>query len=147
MPPLPGQYATPRRDTTAGASYFQTTRAVSGSSAKIVDPVPMYIRPSMTIGVTWRFEACVSNVHAGRSVATLAAVIWVSGEKRCPPGSLSRCGQSVACADNNTGTNVAAASQASRVRVFMRRDPLSVDLRSQARDVVWHRRGRAPVPT
>jgi hypothetical protein len=90
----PGQYTTPRRLTAPGASYFQMMDPVSGRRAKTVDPAVTYICPSITSGVTCRFELPVSNTHACCSVATFFGVICVSGENRVPPGSRPTEGQS-----------------------------------------------------
>src|SRR5438445_464852 len=57
----PGQYATPRLLTAAGAVYLQITLAVSGSSARMSRPAVTYIRPPTTSGVTWMPLAPVSK--------------------------------------------------------------------------------------
>ena len=83
----PGQYATPRRLTAAGAVNFQRTRPVSGSSEMTSLPAVTYIMPPTTSGVTSIPLTPVSYDHAGCSFDTFAGVICVSGENRCPPAS------------------------------------------------------------
>ena len=83
----PGQYATPRLLTAAGAVYFQIIFELSGSSAIMSLPAVTYMIPLITSGVTCRPVTPVSNVHARCNVATFAGVICFSGEKRWPPAS------------------------------------------------------------
>src|SRR5262245_59857351 len=131
----PGQYATPRRLTLAGAVYRQITFAVSGSSAMTSLPAETYMIPPTTSGVTSIPVAPVSNVQARCSFATFAGVICFSGENRCAPGSRSCIGQSLRSAASVETPAHATATRIARMCLTSSRPksptPFGSDTRQQ----------------
>ena len=103
-PPVPCQYASPRRAIGA-ASYFHSNSPVSGTSAYTPSGAVTYITPFTTMGMASDPGFPVRNVHAGFSRSTFSASICRNGEYRIAPGSFPYEGQSVcakATADSNS---------------------------------------------